>query len=197
MASVEQPVRVIRRRNRKRLSAEVLFASAKSRFAERYVVAESGCWEWTGRKDENGYGRIQVLGRSNHCAHRLSYELNVGLIPDGLNACHRCDNPGCVNPAHLFIGTQGDNMRDCARKGRLGMQRNPERMVGDNNISHTRPECVRRGERHHSAKLTSASVTNIRFLRSLGASVADCGEWFGVSPSLAGLIARREIWRHV
>jgi hypothetical protein len=77
-----------------------------------------GCWLWTGGTTNGGYGVIGVGRGRLHRAHRISWEIANGPIPDGLKVLHRCDNPPCVNPAHLFLGTQVDNMRDCAAKGR-------------------------------------------------------------------------------
>ena len=81
------------------------------------VQTAGDCWEWTGGKDRQGYGRMRVNGK-HVSAHRFSYELNVGRIPSGLMVCHRCDNPGCVKPSHLFIGTAKDNNHDAVKKGR-------------------------------------------------------------------------------
>lgn len=82
-------------------------------------VDKSGeCWEWTGCKDRNGYGWKCFMNKKLY-AHRVSWELAHGReIPEGLVVAHHCDNPACVNPDHLFLGTQGDNVRDCWRKGR-------------------------------------------------------------------------------
>ncbi len=80
-----------------------------------------GCWAWKAARKRNGYGEIGSDGGRGQplAAHRISYQLNVGPIPDTFCVCHRCDNPSCVNPAHLFLGTRQDNMRDALRKARL------------------------------------------------------------------------------
>jgi len=77
----------------------------------------NGCWEWTAHKDPDGYGRIWINGKCVR-AHRYSWELHNRSIPNDMCVLHHCDNPKCVKPAHLFIGTSGDNNRDCVAKGR-------------------------------------------------------------------------------
>lgn len=119
---------------------------AYARFRAKYVVEPSGCWQWTGAATTLGYGKLCYRGRQ--ClAHRLSYEHHVGPIPTGMLVLHSCDVPGCVNLAHLFLGTPRDNMQDMARKGR---------QVGP------------RGERHRSAKLTEEDVRTMRAFERLG-----------------------------
>lgn len=90
---------------------------ARSRF-ESKVTKTDTCWIWNGKKNNKGYGLIYA-GRNNVLAHRFSYEMKFGKIPKGKFGCHKCDNPICVNPDHIFIGTQHDNMRDASLKGRL------------------------------------------------------------------------------
>lgn len=111
---------------------------SKSRFTDIYkrmerfqVFSVGGCWAWSGSKDGKGYGVISSRNGSKSSpekAHRVSYEKNFGSIPFGMLVCHKCDNPECTNPDHLFIGTQKDNMQDCSKKGRL----NPESLINLN-----------------------------------------------------------------
>lgn len=81
------------------------------------VQYSDDCWNWTGYKTEKGYGKFGINYRA-HLAHRLSYEYFIEPIPKGLFVCHHCDNPSCVNPFHLFVGTNRDNMIDMYAKGR-------------------------------------------------------------------------------
>lgn len=110
----------------------------KQRFQDGYEVSETGCWEWKKGKDANGYGIIHVSGRLMK-AHRLSWQLHKGEIPDhdsyhGMMVCHHCDNPGCVNPEHLFLGEAKDNVLDMVAKGRNRFG------IGDRHGSKTHPE---------------------------------------------------------
>ena len=98
------------------------------------------CWEWQDSKDKDGYGKMRV-GKRKVRAHRLSYKLFVGDVPDDMLVCHKCDNPGCVNPSHLFLGSYLDNNRDSHKKGRGADQT---------------------GENNHRSKLTWRDVREIR-----------------------------------
>ena len=92
----------------------------ESKFWDR-VEKTPSCWNWIGSLDGNGYGKMTKPGQCDRSlrAHRISWELAYGQIPNGLLVCHKCDNPACVRPEHLFLGTQKDNVQDAIQKGRL------------------------------------------------------------------------------
>jgi hypothetical protein len=89
-------------------------------FQGKIEIVPSGCWEWT-RGKSSRYGYVWYKGRGD-LAHRISYAFHIGEIPHGMEVCHKCDNPPCVNPDHLFLGTRQDNALDCVRKGRYNNQ---------------------------------------------------------------------------
>ena len=145
----------------------------KERF-EAKLVKGDGCWVWTSQKD-NGYGRIWANGRPRW-AHRVAYQLYVGEIPDGLCVCHHCDNPSCVNPAHMFLGTKADNTHDCMSKGRKASQS---------------------GEKNGNVKLTEAQVRTIREKRENGVSSSVLEKEFGVAQRTISSIVLRDRWANV
>lgn len=154
-------------------------SSVEERFWEK--VDKRGpdeCWEWGATKTRLGYGQLQIDGRSTS-AHRVSWELAYGPIPDGLCVCHHCDNPGCVNPTHLFLGTELDNARDRDCKGR---QRSP-RLVG---------------ERNGQAKLTRKQVLEIRRRYKKGVMCQrELGVRYGVTQSMISMIVLGKSWKHL
>jgi hypothetical protein len=91
---------------------------AAERFMAKVDKNKNGCWLWTAGTYGGGYGCFARDGVTPELAHRSAYILFVGPLPKGMDLCHRCDTPACVNPEHLFIGTRADNMRDCVQKGR-------------------------------------------------------------------------------
>lgn len=153
----------------------------------RKVDTAGNCWEWTGHRDRLGYGKLTVDGKGM-LAHRVSFRLAYGLLPDDLCVCHHCDNPSCVRPDHLFLGTRGDNNRDRAAKGRTGanvgltMSRYPERRA--------------RGERQGSAKLTQAKVDEIRRRYAAGGcSHRELAKEYQVGKTTISEVLRGENWR--
>lgn len=148
------------------------------------VQKSDGCWIWTGSRNRHQYGRMSEGSRPYlkfHLAHRLSWQIHRGEIPAGLYVCHRCDNPPCVNPEHLFLGTQFDNMGDASRKGRLPQQR----YAGF---------CA--GERNGRSKLTDEQAREIRDNRH-GLSQRRLAVAYGVSRNLVRLIRAGKNWTHV
>lgn len=97
------------------------FVPLSRRLWRRAEVVDSGCWEWTGARLVKGYGLVGNVGGTIQ-AHRAAWLLTHFVIPDGMQVLHRCDNPPCINPAHLFLGTPADNMRDMVAKGRAWWQ---------------------------------------------------------------------------
>ena len=136
------------------------------------VDKSDNCWEWMASRNEHGYGKFAKSG-SWVFAHRFAFELLVGPIPDGKCVCHKCDNPACVNPEHLFLGSHAENMRDMAQKGRA--------------IS-------RPGERNPRAILDEDAV---RLIRQSELSSRELGSVFGVKPVTIYKARRGENWKSV
>lgn len=125
------------------------------------------CWEWTGHRLPSGYGTYSTGMFGTRLAARIVWTLLRGPIPDGKLICHHCDNPPCVNPAHLFVGTMADNMRDMALKGR------------------------------QVSKLSEVDVIEIRRLLAQGVKKRPLARWYGVSQRAVQFIADGLTWRHV
>lgn len=143
-------------------------ADPKTRLLSRYRV-EGECWPWTGACFKDGYGAIKLRGRMCR-AHRLSYELFVGPIPEGAFVCHTCDNPSCVNPKHLFTGTHKENMADMIAKGRQ------YRMAGLD---------------HPNTKITHDQMDKIRAARASGRTLSSIAAEHGVGYTTISRICNR------
>lgn len=154
-----------------------LTESDQKRFWAKVAKREGGgCWEWTGKVDRDGYGFFKCAGLWIR-AHRISRTMHDGAIPDGLLVCHHCDNPSCVRPSHMFLGTAKDNGQDASSKGRFSNQL--------------------RGELIWSARLNAAAVVEIRRLHHLGTPRADIASMFSVSLSAIDNILSSRTWKHV
>ena len=140
---------------------------------DRNVQVGPECWEWVGSKDVKGYGVMKIAGVT-YAAHRMAFERAHGPIPSGAYICHKCDNPPCVNPAHLYVGTHADNMRDKVSRGRCS----------------SLP-----GESNPFAKLTAERVGQVRSLYATGRfTQRELARHFSIAQSHVGRIVRGEAW---
>lgn len=155
-----------------------LHIPAQMRFWPKVKVMDSGCWEWMGSKDKDGYGSFSFegIGHRKQRAHRIAWIMEMGAIPEGMFVLHHCDNPSCVNLLHLFIGTPMDNVRDMIEKGR---DRHPS------------------GEENGQSKLNKEQVLEIRKLISNGELQKDVAERFNVSHQVISDIVKRRRWKHL
>jgi hypothetical protein len=160
------------------------------------VEKGDGCWEWQGHLSTNGYGRLPFGGRMQG-AHRISWQLERGPIPDGLCVLHHCDNRRCVRPNHLFLGTYQDNARDMAAKGRAHLQRRPDAFAGDRHWTRRHPELRLQGERNPAARLVAAQVVEIRERFAAGATYRALAKAYGVSTGTISFIVSGRHWPHV
>lgn len=150
---------------------------AIERFFEKLVGVDfGGCWNWGAYKDKLGYGHFWPVHRPGVLAHRFSWEIHNGPIPDGLFVCHKCDNPPCVNPDHLFLGSAKDNSQDMVAKGRAGRV-DPEKNGG-------------------GGKLKRRDVREIRDLWSV-MSRQQLADLYHVTHGMIGHIVKNRVWKGV
>lgn len=162
----------------------------RRRFWEK-VEKTRTCWVWKGSKFQwSGYGEVRFLGKRIG-AHRLSYILSRGAIPDGKSVLHKCDNRPCVRPSHLYAGTQLENMRDKLRRGRGN---NPK---GANHPFSKNPSLAARGEAHHKSTLREIDIPVIRREYAQGVSQHVLAKQYQVTPSSISYIVTRKTWAHV
>lgn len=158
----------------------------KTEFLAR-TRADGSCLLWTGSVASNGYGRFKE-NRKHFAAHRFSFELHHGrsLRRSDL-VCHNCDVRNCVNPDHLFVGTQKDNIADAMRKGRMACQRQGWAGTRKNPL----------GSMNGLAKLTEESVHEVRRMRAMGATQQAIADKFGVSQASISSVLLGKTWSHV
>lgn len=163
----------------------IINENVERRFYKKTDRAGSGCWPWLAGKNTHGYpyGTFSIGGEMQY-AHRVAWQIaNNSLIPEGKVVCHRCDNPSCVNPAHLFLASQAENNRDRASKGRSATP------------AHRPP--IMAGERNPIAKLNDEKVREIIIRLAAGQSKRSIAIEFGISKTNAYLIASGKAWAHV
>ncbi len=161
--------------DRRRRDPVVVFFQKTKRATSGPLIGGVRCLEWTGGRFEKGYGAISVGGKARR-AHRFAYATFKGPIPEGMKVCHKCDNPPCAEVAHLFLGSDADNLADMTAKGR---------------------RYISRGEEMGTSKLSEREVVAIREAYRDGHSQAKVAKRFGVSQAVVGGIARGELWSHV
>jgi hypothetical protein len=153
------------------------YCTTEDRFWRK--VARTGpaeCWLWLAGRNPKGYGRFGMHG-SAVFAHRQAYALTVGAIPEGMYVCHRCDNPPCCNPEHLFLGTHADNIRDMTRKGRADR----DKKRGDLNGSRKHPASRPRGPQHPRWKQAPELCSSMRSMLAAGIPYLAICQIYGVS----------------
>lgn len=146
---------------------------------ERSVVDSSGCWNWTWYKDINGYGKVTIDSKT-WLAHRVSYIVFKGEFPDEMFICHHCDNPSCINPDHLFVGTMSDNMKDAYDKG----------------ILHPANQ-FKKGEPNVNRKLTNDQVKEIKRLMGLGYQQKQVAKMYKVAPATIMRIMTKRMYKEI
>ena len=162
--------------------------SIKSRLLSKTIIDPiTGCWNWMGGIRSCGYGGIKIANKT-YLTHRISYQVHIGDIADGMFVCHKCDNPSCINPEHLFLGDNYINILDASIKNRLA--------TGSKNGAHTHKEKVRKGSMIGTAKLTENQVLEIRSMYKI-IPQKQLAKNYGVSRGTIQNIHEGRNWKHV
>lgn len=181
-----QPISAVRLGRRKSCGCAHREAPQSTRFSETQARAAfwakvtnltKSCWGWSASKDQCGYGTMQYHGVVQR-AHRISWQIHHGAIPKGMRVLHKCDNPECTKPIHLFLGTQNDNMLDCSAKGRI--------RTGD-----------RRGEKSGVSPFTASDIVRIRQQAKSGVAHSAIARKLEVCRQSIDAIVSRKTWSHV
>jgi len=160
------------------------------RFWMNVRCQDSGCWEWSKCRHPEGYGEFWAGRRFR--THRYSWQMHFGDIPDGMFVCHHCDNPPCVNPAHLFLGTHQDNMRDMIAKGRRNKAAKPRRRV-----IQSRSERSYVGQENPNGRLTEEAARQIISRLAKGELHTAIAADFPISHWAVAKIAQGRSWAHL
>lgn len=147
------------------------------KMSDRVIIADGGCWEWVGAKTSRNYGNMG-FGVKNVLVHRLIYSLCVGDLDKRLFVCHKCDNPPCCNPDHLFVGSPKDNTADMFSKGR--------------NVN----KC-KFGEDHANSRFTNSDVLEIRSRHAAGDTIYAIAKEYGCTTTAIWHIVKRKTWKHL
>lgn len=162
---------------------EKTLKSIHERLMSRVKAMPSGCLEWQGTKTRGGYGSISINSVDTP-THRAMYEALNGKIPSGMFVCHTCDNPPCINPEHLFLGTAKDNMQDSIVKGRF-------------KFNFKKGNKITLGRAPENRALTEQDVKEVRKKLSSGERVCDIAKLYGVTRYVIGDINRRKTYQNV
>lgn len=177
------------------ISQEITSEQLVDYFCKKVDIFQSPdvCWEWKGEKTKAGYGRCRLIRKDSkshdELAHRLSYRIHMGEdIPAKMCICHKCDNPACVNPTHLFLGTDKDNSDDKVKKNRQAQGENFREII---------KKVIPRGEKHYLAKFSANDIKDICELRMLGLNFEEIAYIFNVSFTTVFNIVKKKTWTHI
>lgn len=159
------------------------YCNFECRMKKYTLKKENGCWDWIGSKDKHGYGQFCIKANNNPkqrfvFAHRESYKFYKSKLSDDFVVCHHCDNPSCINPDHLWAGTQTENHKDMHNKGREG-------------------HGSAKGENTPVSKLKNQNITEIRSMYENGKSQQKIADIFGVTQGTISSILRKATWKHI